>query len=73
MKRLRQLCVACVFTLQLTTTAFAGDIQTPGITQPPPPPNALSATTAGDIATGGMSDSVADIALDLLQTMLSVF
>jgi hypothetical protein len=73
MKRLRQLCVACVFTLLLTTTAFAGDIHTPGITQPQTPPNAMSATAAEDIATEGVSDSVADIALDLLQTMLSMF
>ena len=79
MKKLQQLCMAGVFTLVLTTATFAGDIQTGGITQPPPPPPAeSSATTPGDIATGGIqspqaiSDSVADIALNLLQTMLSV-
>lgn len=80
MKKLQQLCMAGVFTLVLTTATFAGDIHTPGITQPPPPPpNELSATTPGDIQTGGIqspqgiNDSVADIALNLLQTMLSVF
>lgn len=80
MKKLQQLCMAGVFTLVLATATFAGDIQTPGFTQPPPPPpDELSATTPGDIHTGGilspqaMSDSVADIALNLLQTMLSVF
>jgi hypothetical protein len=71
--------MAGVFTLVLTTATFAGDIHTGGIAPPPPPPDESSATTQGDIATGGLqspqgtSDSVADIALNLLQTMLSVF
>lgn len=81
MKKLQQLCMAGVFTLVLTTATFAGDIHTGGITQPPPPPPAASsATTPGGIETGpgvqnpeGISDSVADIALNLLQAMLSVF
>ena len=79
MKKLQQLCMAGVFTLMLTTATFAGDIATPGITQPPPPSDESSATTPGDIHTPGiqspqaMSDSVADIVLNLLQTMLSVF
>ena len=80
MKKLQQLSMAGVFTLALTTATFAGDIATGGFTQPPPPPpNESSATTLGDIATGGIqnpqeiSDSVAEIALNLLQTMLSVF
>ena len=73
MKKLQQLCMAGVFTLALTTAGFAGDIQTGGSPQPPPP-NQSSATTPGDIHTGqAISDSVADIALNLLQTMLSVF
>jgi hypothetical protein len=78
MKKLQQLCMAGVFTLVLTTATFAGEIHTGGIPQPPPP-NQSSATAPGEIATGGiqspqaMSDSVADIALNLLQTMLSVF
>ena len=78
MKKLQQLCMAGVFTLVLTTATFAGDISTGGFTQPPPPP-ASSATTPGDIQTGGIqspqaiSDSVTDIALNLLQTMLAMF
>ncbi len=80
MKKLQQLCMAGVFTLVLTTATFAGDISTPGITQPPPPGES-STIAPGDIATPGrgtqnpqaMSVSVADIALNLLQTMLSVF
>jgi hypothetical protein len=81
MKKLQQLCMAGVFSLLLTTATFAGDIQTPGFTQPPPsPPDELSAITPGDIDTGpsvqnsqGISDSVADIALNLLQTMLALY
>lgn len=80
MKKLRQLCMAGVVILMFTTATFAGDIQTPGLKQSaPPPPNELSATTPGDIHTGGIqnppgtSDSVTHIALSLLQTMLSVF
>ncbi|MFN2493536.1 MAG: hypothetical protein ABR501_11720 [Pyrinomonadaceae bacterium] len=79
MKKLQQLCMAGVLTLMLTTATFAGDISTGGIAQPPPPPDQSSETTPGDISTPGIqtpqatSDSVADIALNLLQTMLSVF
>jgi hypothetical protein len=78
MKKLWQLCVAGVFALALTTATFAGDIQTPGSPQPPPS-NQSSAATPGDIDTQSkqnpqaMSDSVTDIALNLLQTMLSMF
>jgi hypothetical protein len=64
--------MASIFTLVLTTATFAGDISTPGKTQPPPPD--ASATTQEDIQTGyEIQDSVADIALNLLQTMMSVF
>ena len=81
MKKLRQLCVAAMFTLVLTTATFAGDIATGGFTQPlPPPPPASSSATSGSIETRSgvenpqdISDSVADLALNLLQTMLSVF
>jgi hypothetical protein len=78
MKKLPQLCMAGLFTLVLTTATFAGDIHTGGAPQPLPP-NPSSATAPGDIATGGIqdsqatSDSVADIVLNLLQTMLSAF
>ncbi len=80
MKKLQQLCMAGVFTLVLTTTTFAGDIQTPGFTQPPPRlrmnrrQQRSGTFTPGEYRTRKRSsDSVADIALNLLQTMLSVF
>ena len=80
MKKLLQLCAAAVFTLALTTATFGGDISTPGKTDPPPPPPAFSAIAAGEIQTQQdiqnaepMSDSVIDLALNLLNTMLLVF
>ena len=81
MKTLRQLPVALVFTLALTIPAFAGEMET-GKTTPPPTP---TATTAGEIhttITGQMdtgsgeatpSDSAMEIALNLLQSVLSLF
>jgi hypothetical protein len=81
MKSLRQLTVALVFTLALSIPAFAGDIQT-GIAPPQP---IKTATADGDIQTGvtgqietGSSEatatnSVAGIALNLLQSVLSLF
>lgn len=81
MKKLRQLCVATVFTLVLTTVTLGGDISTGGKTEPPPPPPpASSAITSGEIRTEqdiqnpeAMSDSVVHFALNLLQIMLTVF
>ena len=81
MKKLRQFCVAAMFTLVLTTATFAGDIATGGFTQPsPPPPPVSSSATSGSIETGSglenpqeIIDSVTDLALNLLQAMLSGF
>jgi hypothetical protein len=83
MKNLRRLSGALVFTLALTIPAFAGDIQT-GVAPPPSQP-AQTATLNGDIQTGvtgqaetGSSeatgaDSATEIALNLLQSVLSLF
>jgi hypothetical protein len=84
MKNLHRLCGAIVFTLVLTIPAFAGDIQTT-VTSPPPSQPAQTATLNGDIQTGvtgqaetGSSEataanSAAEIALNLLQSVLSLF
>jgi len=84
MKTLRQLCVASVFVFSLTFPAFAGEIQT-GVAPPPPSQPAQTATPNGDIQTGvtgqaetGSSeataaDSAAEIALNLLQSVLALF
>ncbi len=84
MKNLHRLCGAIVFTLVLTIPAFAGDIQTT-VTSPPPSQPAQTATLNGDIQTGvtGQADmgsseataanSAAEIALNLLQSVLALF
>jgi FlaG/FlaF family flagellin (archaellin) len=82
MKNLRRLCGAVVFTLALTITAFAGDIQTT-VTSPPPSQPAQTATLNGDIQTGvtgqvetGSSEasgSATEITLNLLLSVLALF
>jgi hypothetical protein len=82
MKTLRQLCVALTFTLALTVTAFAGEIHTT-VVPPPPAPVAtatdgqIETTVTGQEETGGSeataTDSAAEIALNLLQSVLSLF
>jgi len=79
MKPLRRICAAFVLTVALTLSAFAGDIHT-GITDPPPP--SLDAATTGQIETGytgdihtgvTATDPVTEVALNLLQSLLSLF
>ena len=72
MKALRKLCAAFVLTLALTLSAFAGDIET-GKSATPPPQQAASAGQidigkAGDIET----PLTVEIALNLLQGVLSL-
>ena len=83
MKNLGRLFCAVVFTLALTIPAFAGDMQT--TVTSPPPAQPQTATLNGDIQTGvtgqaetdsseaTATDSAADIALNLLQSVLSLF
>ena len=83
MKSLRQLCVAVVFSLVLATSTFAGIIE---IGSPAPPPSQpQTATVNGEMQIGltgqegtGSSeatatDSATEIALNLLQSVLSLF
>ena len=84
MKTLRQLSVASVFVFALTIPAFAGEIQT-GVAPPPPTQPTQTATAAGDIQNDVMGqieigrseatavDSAAEIALNLLQSVLALF
>lgn len=83
MKTLRQLSVALVFALALTVPALAGDIET-GKPQPPPSNQTtattkgqIDATVAGQVETGSSeataTDSATEIALNLLQSVLSLF
>ncbi len=73
MKNLRQLCIAVVLTFMLTTPSFAGDgqMETPFA---PLPPTTSSATANGQMDTGfAPADSMSVIALNLLQSVLSLF
>jgi hypothetical protein len=82
MKKLKQLSLATALTFMLATGAFAGTIDCPAAPPPPPPPPDSSSTTSGIIDTpapgvtqgpGLASDSVTEVALSLLQSVLSVF
>ncbi|HEY6802937.1 MAG TPA: hypothetical protein VI306_05090 [Pyrinomonadaceae bacterium] len=79
MKKLKLLSMAVVLTLMMATGVFAGIIQT-GAASPEPPPS----TDPGIIQTGiqtpsdqqysaGPSDAFAEVAMNLLQGVLSVF
>ena len=84
MKTLRQLCVASVFIFALAVPAFAGEIQI-GVAPPPPSQPAQTATANGEIQIGltgqeetgsgeaTATDSATEIALNLLQSVLSLF
>lgn len=81
MKTLRQLLVALAVIFALTMPAFAGQIDT--MVAPPPPAQPataqgeISTTVTGQEETGSSeataADSAAEIALNLLQSVLSLF
>ena len=83
MKTLRQLCVAVVFTLALAVPAFAGEMHIGSPTPPPSQPQTatvnsdIHTTVAGQEETGSCeataADSATEIALNLLQSVLSLF
>jgi hypothetical protein len=84
MRNLRQLCVALTVTFALALPAFAGEIQTT-VAPPPSTQSAQASTTNSNIETGitgqmdtgsseaTASDSVSEVALNLLQSVLSLF
>ena len=81
MKTLRQLCVALMFTLALTIPTFAGDIETtiapPQPAQPATAQGEMQTTVTGQIEIGSSeataAGSATEIALNLLQSVLSLF
>jgi len=84
MKSYRTAAASLVLTLVLATSAFAGEIHT-GLTGPDPQPTpttsntTATATTDGEIQTGvaasivGATDASTQTALNLLQSVLSLF
>ena len=75
MRRLQQISMAAILTLTLATCALAGIMETP------PAPEAQPATATGIMEmppsdqqdSAVVSESVADLALNLLQSVLSAF
>lgn len=82
MKPLRRFCAALAFTLMLTLPAYAGWIST-GVASPTPSQTPMAApgaetTTDGSIHApkneeASAADSVTELALSLLQNVLSLF
>jgi hypothetical protein len=81
MRKLKQLCIATVLTLALSFTAFAGIMDTPGVTTPPPPTDQSTSTgdmSTSDVTSDGTSsgdmeatDSVTEITLYLFDSIVS--
>lgn len=75
MKALKAICTATILALAVSVPTYAGDVQTPGYTEPPPPPPpasniTLPTTTSsapGDMSTptcsalGDMTPGLADV------------
>ncbi|MBD0369777.1 MAG: hypothetical protein ICV60_02910 [Pyrinomonadaceae bacterium] len=75
MKNLRQLFAGLVLTLALTSTAFAGQVECPGITQDPPPQQESVAGdiqngVTGDLPNGGQSINTDATTLTMLELIL---
>ncbi len=72
MKNLRCLLTALVLALSISTVAIAGDIQTPGLNNPPPAPPA-EANVVGEILTpGGVASDYASTGETLLLELLAM-
>lgn len=81
MRTLRQVCAASVLTFILALSAFAGEIQTTIVSQPPSPPPSGQETTAGQMGTGSageiettvtVTDAVTQATRSLIQGVLSL-
>jgi hypothetical protein len=68
MNNLRQLCAALVLTLTLSATALAGQVNCPGITQPPPD-GLTSETQSSDVET---NSTITEALLILIEGVLLV-
>ena len=77
MKRLRQICAVTILAISVTLSAFAGNINCGAVE---PPPSDPTASVTGEMATGATAtnetayvDPVTGLALDILQSLLSLF
>jgi hypothetical protein len=50
MKTLKAICTAGILALALSVPAYAGDLETPGFTSPPPPANSTAETSTTDLS-----------------------
>ena len=83
MKALRQLCVAGLFTLALSISTFAGEIEIGKTTPPPSQPQTTTLNGEIEIGLTGQAetnsgeataaDSATDTVLNLLQSVLALF
>ncbi len=81
MRTFQRFCAAFVLTLMLALPAFAGDISTGIVSQPPPSTSQaattqgdISTTVAGDISTGvTATNPVTEMTLNLILSVLSLF
>jgi hypothetical protein len=67
MKTLRQIFIGLVLTLALTTAAFAGQIECPGVTQ-----TSQQTSTSDARATSEQGYGVTDIVAGIIETVLSL-
>ncbi len=59
MRTLKPICAAIILGLALSIPAYAGNIHTPGITNPPPPPP-LALNSTGSIGTAGVTSAASE-------------
>jgi hypothetical protein len=78
---MRKTLTTAALLLALCCVSFAGEMHTPGAPAPPPEPTPTSAvqeptggeTLNGEISTPGVSDSLTEVALELLAVLPSLF
>ena len=77
MRRLRQLSMAVLLALMISAPALAGIIGCPPEPAPEPPPvsatGTIEASPSGAQPVNPATDPVVDVALNLLQSVLSLF
>ena len=80
MKSYRKALCLCVLVMALASPAFAGDIQHPVVPSPPPTVNgeveprvADDVTQTGEAETTPEAETLTETALNLLQSVLSLF